>query len=524
MLRLSTCGVLAMLAIVFGLLTLHSPVFAQSAAPAASVAVPPPPADYNMNAGAQSPPSADDAKAGLRYCETKDINNGDEGWMETSTALVLLMTPGLALFYGGMVRSKNVLSVLMQSFVACGLITVQWAIYGYSIAFGPGVNGPMGGVIGNFSYLFLHHVSAWTPEGTINAAVSDSSAAHAGTSYSVTVSHQIYCMFQLMFAIITPALISGAIVERMKFSAYLLFMLLWATFVYDPLAHMVWSHDGWLNKAGALDFAGGSVVHMSSGFSALTLAIIIGRRKKSEGGEELRPHNLPMTAIGTALLWFGWFGFNAGSAVNASGLSVSAFTATHIATGTAALTWMMMDWIFYKKPTALGFCSGAVAGLVAITPACGFVAPMGALILGFAVSFICFFAIKLKHLLKADDALDVFGVHGIGGLIGCLGTGCLAVAAINSPAGGWTGHNGLFNGGSFTTSLLPQLKDAGTTILLAVVGTTILAFIVKLICGGLRAGDEEEDMGLDLTDHGETGYSSESAGGTALAPSFATAD
>jgi len=270
---------------------------------------------------------------------------------------------------------------------------------------------------------------------------------------------------------------------------------------------MVWSHDGWLGAAGALDFAGGSVVHMSSGFSALTLAIIIGKRKRSEGGEELRPHNLPMSAIGTALLWFGWFGFNAGSAVNATGLSVSAFTATHIATGTAALTWMLLDWMVYKKPTALGFCSVAVAGLVAITPACGFVSPMGALILGVVVSCVCFFAIKLKHLFKADDALDVFGVHGIGGFVGCIGTGCLAVGALNP-----LGHNGLFNGGNFTMSILPQIKDASTTILMAVVGTIILAFITKLICGGLRASDEEEDMGLDLTDHGEVGYGAESAG------------
>ena len=370
------------------------------------------------------------------------------GWIEASTALVLLMTPGLALFYGGMVRSKNVLSVLMQSFVACGLVTVQWCLFGYSLAFGHGINsGPMGGIIGDLHYAFLHNVSAYTPEGT--TAVSpcpaiDRRLATPVLAYSSTVSHQIYCMFQLMFAIITPALISGAIVERMKFSAYLWFMLLWATFVYDPLAHMVWSHDGWLGaRPGALDFAGGSVVHMSSGFSALTLAIIIGRRKQSEGGEELRPHNLPMTAIGTALLWFGWFGFNAGSAVNATGLSVAAFTATHIATGTAALTWMLLDWMFYKKPTALGFCSGAVAGLVAITPACGFVAPMGALFLGIIVSCVCFFAIKLKHLFKADDALDVFGVHGIGGLTGCIGTGLFATV----PAELCSAHNGLFNAG-----------------------------------------------------------------------------
>jgi len=310
-----------------------------------------------------------------------------------------------------------------------------------------------------------------------------------------------------MFAIITPALISGAIVERMKFSAYCLFMLLWATFVYDPLAHWVWGHNGWLGNAGAEDFAGGSVVHMSSGFSALTLAMILGKRKKSEGGDEMRPHNLPLTVIGTALLWFGWFGFNAGSAVTSGQLAASAFTATHVATGTAAMTWMMLDWIFYKKPTALGFCSGAVAGLVAITPACGFVTPMGALIIGIAVSCICFAAIKIKNFLKADDALDVFGVHGCGGLWGCIATGLFSTVSVNSAA-----HDGWLNGGSFATAMLPQLKDAGSTIAIAVVGTFVLGKIVGLICGGLRTTDDGEEDGLDLADHGEVGYSSDSAG------------
>ena len=426
---------------------------------------------------------------------------GDTAWTLTSTALVLLMTPGLAFFYAGMVRSKNVLSVIMQSFVACGLITVQWVVYGYSLAFGPDVHG----FIGNLSWVFLHHVSAY----------------RGYFPYGNTVPHQIYCMFQLMFAIITPALISGSIVERMKFKAYLWFMLLWATFIYDPLAHMVWGQGGLLGtngpagSAGALDFAGGSVVHMSSGYSAMTLAIILGRRRRSEGGEELRPHNLPMTAIGTALLWFGWFGFNSGSAISAGQLATSAFVATHVATGTAALTWMFLDWLVYKKPTALGFCSGAVAGLVAITPACGFVNPVGSLWIGLIVSCICFFAIKIKNALKADDALDVFGVHGIGGTWGSISTGLFASMAINSGA-----HNGLLMGGNFVTSIVPQLKDIGVTVALSVVGTIVIAQIVKLICGGLRATDEAEEMGLDMTDHGEVGYSGESAG----VPAFATVD
>jgi Amt family ammonium transporter len=431
-------------------------------------------------AWAQSPASAPHPK----------IDSGDTSWMLTSSALVLLMTPGLALFYAGMVRSKNVLSVLMQSFVACGLITVQWVLFGYSLAFGPDHHG----LIGDLSWAGLRHVSSFT----------------ADPDYAPTIPHQVYCMFQLMFAIITPALISGAIVERMKFSAYLLFMLLWATFVYDPLAHWVWGYHGWLQQAGALDFAGGSVVHMSSGFSALTLAIILGRRKKTSGGEELRPHNLPMTLTGVALLWFGWFGFNAGSAVSSGQLAASAFTATHIATATAAMTWLALDWLVYKKPTALGFGSGAVAGLVAITPACGFVTPLGALICGVVVSCVCFFAIRLKNLMKADDALDVFGVHGIGGLCGCILTGLLATVAVNTA-----GANGLFNGNPH--QLVLQLMDAGSTIAIAVIGTTIIAYFVKFVCGGLRAADEDEEMGLDVTDHGENGYSTDTVGSPALA-------
>ena len=329
-----------------------------------------------------------------------------------------------------------------------------------------------------------------------------------------------------MFAIITPALISGAIVERMKFSAYLLFMFLWATLVYDPLAHMVWGHGGFLGSSnfadntgkkdqwGALDFAGGSVVHMSSGFSALTLAMMLGKRKRSEGGDELRPHNLPMTILGTALLWFGWFGFNAGSAISSGQLAASAFTATHVATGTAAMTWLFLDWAFYKKPSALGFCSGAVAGLVAITPACGYVTPMASLLMGIIVSCVCFFTIKLKNVLGADDALDVFGVHGCGGLTGCLLTGVFATVSVNSAA-----HNGWANGGGFA-AMVPQLADAGVTIVLSVVGTLIIGYIVKLVCGGLRASADGEENGLDLADHGEVGYSSETSSAHTPVPTY----
>ncbi len=425
------------------------------------------------------------------------LDSGDTAWMLASSALVLLMTPGLALFYGGMVRSKNVLSVLMQSFVACGLVTVQWVIFGYTLGFGYDNAGNAGKWIGTFNWLFMHGVSSYH-----------------GSQYGATIPNQLYSMFQLMFAIITPALISGAIVERMKFSAYLLFMFLWATLVYDPLAHMVWGIGGFLGHGnfggggGALDFAGGSVVHMSSGFSALTLALMLGKRKRSEGGDELRPHNLPMTVLGTALLWFGWFGFNAGSAVASGQLAASAFTATHVATGTAAMTWLFLDWAFYKKPSALGFCSGAVAGLVAITPACGYVTPMASLLIGLIVACVCFFTIKLKNVLGADDALDVFGVHGCGGLTGCLLTGVFATVSVNSA-----GHNGWANGGGFA-AMVPQLVDAGVTIVLSVVGTLIIGFIVKLICGGLRTSADGEENGLDLADHGEVGYSSETSIGS----------
>jgi len=408
------------------------------------------------------------------------------------------MTPGLALFYGGMVRSKNVLSVLMQSLIACGLVTIQWVLFGYALGFGP-TNGDWNKFIGGTDWMLMHGVSSYK-----------------SSVYAPTIPNQVYSMFQLMFAIITPALISGAVVERMKFSAYCLFMLLWATFVYDPLAHMVWSHNGFLGagnfmgsafkgNGGALDFAGGTVVHMSSGFSALTLCLMVGRRKRSQGGEELRPHNLPMTAIGTALLWFGWFGFNAGSACSSGQLAASAFTATHVATGTAAVTWLVLDWLVYKKPSALGFCSGAVAGLVAITPACGFVTPMASLMIGVIVSCVCFFAIKLKNKIHADDALDVFGVHGCGGLVGCLCTGAFSTISVNSA-----GRDGWFNGGGFI-SMVPQLWDAGVTIVLAVVGTFVLGKIVGAVCGGLRATDDAEENGLDLADHGEEGYSGESS-------------
>jgi Amt family ammonium transporter len=406
--------------------------------------------------------------------------------MLVSSALVLFMTPGLAFFYAGMVRAKNVMSVLMQSFVACGLVTLQWFFFGYSLAFGP----DHFGLIGDFSWAFLHHVSAYS----------------ADPNYGATVPHQVYCIFQLMFAIITPALISGAVVERMKFGAYLVFIFLWATFIYDPLAHWVWGHNGWLGNAHLMDFAGGTVVEMASGFSALAIALVLGKRRRSDGTEDLRPHNLPLTLVGVGILWFGWFGFNAGSGVNVGHIAVSSFINTHLAGAAAAFTWLCLDWIIYKKPTALGFGSGVVSGLVAITPSCGFVGPVGAFWIGVGAAFVCFFAIRMKNRIDADDSMDVFGVHGCGGVWGLVATGLFAIAGVNAVTNGGTGHNGLLEGGNFALSMMPQLEAIVATALFCFVGTFVIAHVVQWVCGGLRASEEEEVMGLDLTDHGEQGY------------------
>ncbi len=406
------------------------------------------------------------------------VNSGDTAWMLISAALVMLMTPGLALFYGGMVRSKNVLNMLMQSFVALGIVTLVWVLWGYSLAFSPGSP-----IVGGLKWLGLMHVGL-----------------QPTSLYAPTIPHQLYMIYQMMFAIITPALISGAIAERMKFSSYCLFMLLWVTLIYCPIAHWVWGTGGWLNTLGALDFAGGTVVHISSGISALVLVIMLGKRNTTEHtGEEMRPHNLPVTLIGTALLWFGWFGFNAGSALTSSSLAVAAFCATHIAAASAGLAWIAIEWIRYKKPTALGFATGAVAGLVAITPASGFVTPPAAVIIGILVSIICSQAIHLKSKFHFDDSLDVFGVHGVGGIFGAIATGLFATTAINSA-----GANGLFYGGGVTL-LLKQCAAVGSVILYAALGTCLIAFLIKSTIG-LRVTNDEEIEGLDITQHGEEAY------------------
>ncbi len=418
--------------------------------------------------------------AGAAFAETSappKVDSGDTSWILISSALVMLMTPGLALFYGGMVRSKNVLGTIMQSFIALGVVTIQWVLYGYSLAFGPDI----GHVIGSLSWVGLRGVGL-----------------NPYPDYSATIPHQAFMIFQMMFAVITPALITGAIAERFKFKTYLLFLILWTTFVYDPLAHWVWGVGGWIRNLGALDFAGGLVVHVSSGMAALVAALLIGKRK-GYGDEPMPPHNLTLTLLGAALLWFGWFGFNGGSAVASGSLATSAFVVTHISTAAAALSWMIAEWAYRGNPTALGAASGAVAGLVAITPASGFVGPVSAIIIGLAAGALCYYAINLKSKLGYDDSLDVVGVHGVGGTWGALATGLFASKAINSA-----GTDGLFFGN-------PSLIGIQA---LSVVSTWVYSFVVTLIIlkildwtVGLRVTEEHEITGLDLSQHGETGYS-----------------
>jgi Amt family ammonium transporter len=392
---------------------------------------------------------------------------------------VMLMTPGLAFFYGGMVRGKNVLSTMMQSYVAIALISIQWIVYGYSLGFGP----DKGHFIGGLEWVGLRGVGmAPNPD------------------YAPTIPHQTYMIYQCMFAIITPALITGAIAERMKFKTYLVFMLLWATLVYDVVAHWVWGTGGWLRNMGALDFAGGTVVHVSSGVSALVAAIVIGRRH-GHPNTPMPPHNLPFTLLGTGLLWFGWFGFNGGSAVAAGGLSTTAFIATNTAAAAAALGWMFMDWIVRGRPTALGAASGAVAGLVAITPASGFVGPMSAIAIGLLGGGVCFTAVSLRSKTSVDDSLDVFGVHGIGGTLGALLTGLFAQKVIN-PAG----NDGLLFGNP--ALFVTQALAVAATWTYSIVVTFVLLKVLDLTMG-LRVEDDEEAEGLDISQHGESAYALE---------------
>ena len=407
------------------------------------------------------------------------MNTGDTGWVLTSSALVLLMTlPGLAFFYGGLVRRKNVLSVLMQCLIILCVITLQWVLFGYSLTFGPDTGQ---GIIGGLDWLGLRNVG-----GQPNA------------DYAATIPHYAFMIFQCMFAVITPALIIGTYAERIKFSAFLAFTVLWATFVYDPLGHWVWGTGGWLRNFGALDFAGGIVVHTSSGVSALVLALLIGKRIGMER-QHFAPHNLPFTVLGGALLWFGWFGFNAGSALSANELAATAFVTTTVATAAAGLTWALIEWQQNGAPTALGAVTGAVAGLVAITPACGFVNPMNAIFIGIIVSFLCYVAIaKVKSYFKYDDSLDVFGVHGVGGIWGTLATGLFAEKAVNDA-----GANGLFFGGA--QQFLVQCMLVVVTVVFAGAMTWLIFKLVDALIG-VRVEKTKEIVGLDLTQHSESAY------------------
>ncbi len=442
---------------------------------------------------AQTAPTTEARLSALEAATKTAQLSGDNAWMLTSAALVLLMTgPGLALFYGGLVRRKNVLGTMMHSFALMGVVTVLWAVYGYSLAFAPGNS-----LIGNFSYLFLRGVgSAPNPD------------------YGATVPHETYMIYQLMFAIITPALISGAFAERMKFSAMLLFTCLWSTFVYFPMAHMVWGKGGLLNaflggKIPCFDFAGGTVVHITSGVSALVCALYLGKRIGFPR-EAMKPHNLVLSVIGACLLWVGWFGFNAGSAVGASALATSAFVATHFGAAAAALGWMFAEWLKHGKPSMLGGISGCVAGLVAITPASGFVQPFPALLIGFLAGIVCFLMVtNVKSKFGYDDTLDAFGVHGAGGTLGAILTGVFATNLVNDglkDASGKTLPLGWVDGNPH--QVLNQFIAVAISWALAIVGTLIILKIVDATVG-VRVSADEEREGLDLAMHDEEGYNFE---------------
>jgi Amt family ammonium transporter len=410
--------------------------------------------------------------------EVYGMNSGDTAWILVCTALVFIMTPGLAFFYGGMARRKNVLSLLMQCFIIMCVIGLQWVLFGYSLAFGPDTGH---GIIGSFQWMGLFGVGG-----------------QPNPDYAGTIPHYVFMMFQMMFAVITPALIIGAFAERIKFASFLVFTILWATFVYDPLAHWVWGVGGWLRELGALDFAGGIVVHFSSGMSALVMALLLGKRVGYDK-QTFRPHNVPFTVLGAALLWFGWFGFNAGSALAANDLAANAFVTTYVAAAAAGLTWALIEWQQHGGATVLGTATGVVAGLVAVTPACGFVNPMNAIFIGIIVSMFCYVAVaKVKPRLGYDDSLDVFGIHGIGGLWGTLATGLFAEKAINAA-----GANGLFFGGA--RQFLVQCLLLVVAGVFAVVATWIIYKVVDAVMG-MRVDSKSETIGLDLTQHNESAY------------------
>ena len=406
------------------------------------------------------------------------IDTGDTAFVLISAALVLLMTPALALFYGGMCRTKNVLSTIMQSFFIIGIISIQWVLFGYSLAFGPDISH----FIGNLEWIGLNGVG--------NSPNAD---------YAATIPHSAFMIFQGMFAVITPALITGAFAERMKFSAFAVFTVVWATLVYDPVAHWVWGVGGWLREMGVLDFAGGTVVHIISGVSGLVIALMIGKRR-GYGSEVMLPHHLPMTVLGAGLLWFGWFGFNAGSALGANEIASNAFVVTHVSAAAATVSWVLAEWLMHGKPTVLGAASGCIAGLVSITPAAGFVSPLSAVAIGLLGGVICYLSVSVvKAKLGYDDSLDAFGVHGVGGAWGALATGLFASKAVNEA-----GADGLLfgNAAQFTN----QLIGVAASILFAAVMTFVIIKIMGLVMD-LRVSEAQEMQGLDITEHGERGYS-----------------
>ncbi len=404
------------------------------------------------------------------------VNSGDTAWLLVSCALVLMMTPALALFYGGMVRRKNVLSTLTLSFAFMALIGVQWVLYGYSLAFGNDI----GGLIGGLNFLGFHGV-----------------AAAPNPDYAKTIPHGLFAAFQMMFAVITPALITGAFVERVRFKSFLLFSLIWATLVYDPLAHWVWGKGGWLNELGVLDFAGGTVVHVAAGYSALAFAMVIGPRK-GFGKFPMEPHNITLTVLGAGLLWVGWFGFNAGSALGANGVAVNALLTTNTSAAAAGLVWMLLGWLD-GRPSTLGIATGMVVGLAAVTPASGFVTPMAAMLIGAVAAVICYYAIRFRQNRNLDESMDVWACHGMASSWGMIATGLFATVAVNEA-----GSNGLFYGNPKQLGL--QILATLVTIVFAFGMTYLVAKILDMSIG-LRVTPMEEEVGLDISAHGERAYS-----------------
>lgn len=407
------------------------------------------------------------------------INSGDTAFLLLSAALVMFMTPGLAFFYGGLVRSKNVVNTMMMSLIAMGVVMVQWVFWGYSIAFAPN-NGIAGGLLGGLEWVGLRNVGALPHE-----------------AYSPTIPHQAFMIYQAMFAVITPALISGAVVERMRFKAYVLFVLVWSSCVYDVVAHWVWGVGGWLRTLGALDFAGGTVVHINAGVSALVAALVLGPRRGFPH-RAMPPHNVTLAILGAGMLWFGWLGFNAGSAITSGALAAAAFVNTNIAAGSGLLGWALLDTFLKNKPTAVGAITGAVAGLVAITPACGFVTPQSAAIIGLGVAAVCYWAVNQRLKWNLDDSLDAFSVHGVGGIFGALMTGVLASKSVNEA-----GADGLIYGNA--SLLWVQLLGVVATAVFAGLVTFVLLKVLDRMLG-IRSSDEHQHEGLDLVEHGEKGY------------------